>query len=162
MEARCCTKTPGEGGGGPFLTSPAQLLRGCEEDRVGYLWAATCLAQARSMERVGWLCLRPASPAIPGLPLPATGCPSCPDQSSRCMPGWRDRSPSRSKWNYVEQEADFKNTAQARASLVTPDPVCKALPVILHLVVLFRKERTKFALPKSGKSWGAGGHMVLM
>lgn len=81
---------------------------------------------------------------------------------SRCMPGWRDRSPSRSKWNYVEQEADFKNTAQARASLVTPDPVCKALPVILHLVVLFRKERTKFALPKSGKSWGAGGHMVLM
>lgn len=32
-------------------------------------------------------------------------------------------------------------------------PVCKALPVIPHLVALFRKEeRKKFALPKSGRA----------
>lgn len=53
----------------------------------------------------------------------------------------------------VEEEADFKNTAQARATLVIPDPVCKALPVIPHLVVLFREEeRKKVALPGSGRA----------
>lgn len=52
----------------------------------------------------------------------------------------------------MDVEADFKNTAQARTSLVIPDPVYKALPVILQLVVLFRKEeRKKFALPKKWK-----------
>ena len=61
VEASCHTKTPGERGGGLFLTNPAQLLRGCEEGRVGYLCAAKCLAQVRNMGRVGRSACRPIS-----------------------------------------------------------------------------------------------------
>lgn len=113
VEASCHTKTPWEGGGVLFLTNPAQLLRGCEGGRVGYLCAAKCLAQVRNMGRVGCsLCLQPHLQPF-RVSLPATGCWSCPNQSScRGMPGWRDCSPSRSEWNYVEQEADFRNTVQ--------------------------------------------------
>lgn len=61
----------------------------------------------------------------------------------------------------MEREADFKNTAQARARLVVPDPACKALPVIPHLALMFREEgRKKFALPGGGKSRRSGGTMV--
>lgn len=53
----------------------------------------------------------------------------------------------------MEQEADFKYDT----SLVIPDSVCKALLVILHLLVLFKKEkneRKKFTLLKVERAGG--------
>lgn len=43
-----------------------QLLRGCEEGRVGYLWAAECLAQGRNVGTGGTLGFQPPSPVTPG------------------------------------------------------------------------------------------------
>lgn len=97
-EASCHTKTPGEVGGGLFLTNPPQRLRGCGEGG-GYLWAAKCLAQARSMGsgETETLCFQPPSPAIPGLP-------SCNRVSELSklertpLARLQGHSPSRSKW----------------------------------------------------------------